>query len=209
MSALHFVVYSDYLCPWCYNASVRLERLQREFGDAVELEWRSFLLRPRPEPGRDFTKFVRYTRSWSRPAAEQDAGQFRVWESEAGPPSHSVPPHLAAKAAAELSDESFRALHTRLLRAYFAENRDVTRDETLRALWRDVGLPDAEFERVHDPALLRRVLGEHEEALERGITGVPAVRLEGNDAFIVGAQPFELYQRWVRRHLPGGGAVAR
>ena len=33
------------------------------------------------------------------------------------------------------------------------------------------------------------------------MTGVPAVRLVGNDAVIVGAHPFELYQRWVTRTL--------
>ena len=28
MDPVRFVIYSDYLCPWCYNASVRLHRLR-------------------------------------------------------------------------------------------------------------------------------------------------------------------------------------
>jgi len=165
----------------------------------VRVEWRSFLLRPRPGSAPDLEKFRAYTRSWLRPAAEPDSGTFRVWEGDAGPPSHSIPPHLVAKAAAQLGDESFRRVHDQLLRAYFAENRDVTDAATLRALWREAGLPDADFQRSEDPELLRETLRQHNEAQEAGATGVPAVQLVGNPAVIVGAHPLELYQRWVER----------
>jgi predicted DsbA family dithiol-disulfide isomerase len=175
----------------------------------VRVEWRSFLLRPRPRPARDLEKFRAYTRSWLRPAAEPDSGTFRVWEGDAGPPSHSVPPHLVAKAAAQLGDAEFRRVHDLLLHAYFAENRDVTDAQTLRALWREAGLPDEEFRRTEDPELLRATLRQHEEALEAGATGVPAVRLADDDVVIVGAHPLELYQRWVERTRAARAAAAK
>src|SRR5262245_57588101 len=101
---VRFVVYYDYLCPWCYNATVRLRHLESRHAETVELEWRSFLLRPEPRPGeRSLEKFRRYTESWLRPAAEEDSGTFRVWQGDAGPPSHSVPPHVVAKAALAIS----------------------------------------------------------------------------------------------------------
>ena len=50
-------VWSDYLCPWCNVAATRLRGLEEEFGLALELRWRAFLLRPAPEPGRDLEKF--------------------------------------------------------------------------------------------------------------------------------------------------------
>ncbi|MEE8476285.1 MAG: DsbA family protein [Myxococcota bacterium] len=199
MEPLRFVVYSDYLCPWCYNAAVRLDRLERESGGSVELIWRSYLLRPSPTPGRDLEKFRSYTRSWLRPAEEPDSGEFRVWQGDAGPPSHSVPPHRVAKAAASLGDEAFRRIHPRLLHAYFAENRDISDPAVLRCVWSEAGLPDSEFARSEDPSLLEQVVAEHREALDSGVTGVPAVRLEGNDAVIVGAHPLALYRRWVER----------
>ena len=155
----------------------------------MEIEWRSYLLRPKPSPGRDLERFRAYTRSWSRPGAEPDSGSFRVWQGDAGPPSHSIPPHLAAKAAASLGEASFRRMHERLLRAYFAESRDIADRETLRSLWAEVDLPEDEFARIDDPTLLREVLAQHREALETGVTGVPAVHLAGNDAVIVGAHP--------------------
>lgn len=196
---VRLVVYSDYLCPWCYLAEHRLGLLARELGDALALEWRAFLLRPRPEPGRELARFVRYTESWLRPAAEPDAPRFRVWESSEGPPSHSLPAHLAAKAAAALGPAAFAALHARLLRAYFEESRDISAPGTLRALWSEVGLPEAGFAACADARLVERTLAEHEEAIALGVTGVPAVRVAGTDAFVLGAQPLATYRRWVER----------
>jgi predicted DsbA family dithiol-disulfide isomerase len=198
---VEFIAWSDYLCPWCYNATVRLRRVEQEFGDAVRVEWRSYLLRHSPGQERDLERFRAYTQSWLRPAQEQDSGEFRPWQGDAGPPSHSVPAHQVAKAAALLSQEAFRRVHERLLHAYFAENRDITDGQTLRQLWLEVGLPEEAFARREEPALLQRILGEHRQALEAGATGVPAVQLAGNDAIIVGAHPVELYRRWVRRTL--------
>lgn len=198
------IVYSDYLCPWCYVAAVRLRRLADELGDGVDIEWRSYLLRPRPDPKRTLEKFREYTKSWLRAAAEEEAAEFRVWSSDEGPPSHSLPPHLVAKAAGSFGREAFERMHARILRAYFVENRDITDDACLRRLWEEVGLPPAEFARSAEPELARRVIAEHDEAVELGVGGVPAVRAEGTDAAITGALPLETYRRWVAKLRSGG-----
>jgi predicted DsbA family dithiol-disulfide isomerase len=187
-----------------------MERLERELGAAVRVEWRSYLLRPAPAPGRDLERFRDYTRSWLRAAAEPDSGEFRTWQGAAGPPSHSLPAHCVAKAAARVSQAAFRTLHRRLLRAYFAESRDVSDRHALRRLWDEVGLPAEGFQAADDPAILQQVLADHEEALRLGVTGVPAVRLAEGDVAIVGAHPVELYRRWVARAIAArqAGSVA-
>ena len=182
---------------------MRLRRLEDQFGDEITVEWRSFLLRPRPNPRRSLEKFREYTQSWKRPAADADGGQFRVWQSDEGPPSHSVPPHLVAKAAASLGSAEFHRMHDRLLRAYFYENRDITSDDNLRALWLDCDLPEEEFSRRDEQELLQSVVREHNEAQEHGASGVPAVRVDGGSGIIVGAHPYELYERWVKRLING------
>jgi predicted DsbA family dithiol-disulfide isomerase len=204
-----FIVYSDYLCPWCVNADARLRRLEREYDGRIALEFKSFLLRPQPRPepeseahaAASLEKFRAYTRGWERIAAEADAGELRVWASDEGPPSHSVPAHLVAKAAARLGGAAFRRMHERLLRAYFVENRDISREPVLRALWDELSLPADAFASHRDATILDAVLADHDEAVRLGATGVPAVRLEGNEAVIVGAQPLALYRRWVERAL--------
>jgi predicted DsbA family dithiol-disulfide isomerase len=180
--------------------------MEEEFVGAVSVTWRSFLLRPEPDPRRTLEVFRAYTQSWLRAAADPDGGQFTVWSTDAGPPSHSVPPHLAAKAAARLGPEPFARIHEALLRAYFTDNRDITDGVTLRTIWRECGLPEESFAAVADPTLLRAVVEEHNEAIEFGVTGVPAVRVADSDAVVVGAQPLETYRRWVRRLLSEGAA---
>jgi predicted DsbA family dithiol-disulfide isomerase len=90
-------------------------------------------------------------------------------------------------------------MHERLLRAYFEESRDISREPVLRELWQDVGLPAAAFAAAADPALLRETIDDHNQAVELGMTGVPALRVAGSDAFVMGAQPLEVYRRWVAR----------
>jgi predicted DsbA family dithiol-disulfide isomerase len=180
---------------------VRLRRVEEEFGAGVHVERRSFLLRPRPGPARTLGEFRDYTRTWPRAAADPDGGTFQVWRTHAGPPSHSVPPHLVAKAAAALGDAAYRNIDERLFHAYFAENRDITDDVTLQAIWWEAGLPEEAFALSADTALLRTVMAEHAAAIEAGVSGVPAVQVAGEDPIIVGAQSLGFYRRWVSRAL--------
>jgi predicted DsbA family dithiol-disulfide isomerase len=208
VSAVRLVVYSDFLCPWCWNAAVRLASVQEQLGGDLVLEWKSYLLRPHAEPGRSLDKFRAYTESWRRVAEDEPRAPFQVWASDAGPPSGSVPAHLVAKAAASLGDDAGRRMRDRLFRAYFAESRDVNDVATQRALWRDVGLDDAAFARTGDPALAQQVFADHHEAQSLGATGVPAVRLGDQDFVLVGAQPEAVYLRWLRRVLDAREATA-
>lgn len=178
---------------------MRLRRIVEEFAGAVTVEWRSFLLRSEPDPTLTLERFKAYTRSWLRAAADPDAGTFRVWQSDAGPPSESVTPHVIAKAAARYGREAFERMHMALLHAYFADNRDITDPETLRAIWLEVGLPAEAVASATDRALVGEVIAQHNEAIALGVSAVPAVRADGSDAFVVGAQPFDTYRRWVQR----------
>ena len=182
---------------------MRWRRIEQEYGESVDVDWRAFLLRPQPlESGRrDLEKFREYTQSWRRPASEPDSGDFRVWEGDGAPPTHSVPAHTVAKAAARLGRDAFERIHERLLRAYFSENRDISDDAVLAVCWAEAELPADAFDAREDPEILQQIVAEHEEAVACGATGVPAARLVGNDAVITGAHPLEVFRHWVDRTL--------
>lgn len=112
-----------------------------------------------------------------------------------------MPPHLVAKAAASLGGDAFERVHRALLRAYFEDNRDIANAATLRAIWLEQGLPEHEFARADGAALLQQVMEEHNQAIELGVGGVPAVQMDGGDAAITGAHPAELYRRWIQKRL--------
>lgn len=201
---VRFIAYSDYLCPWCWNASRRLFKLADEYEGRIEILWRAYLLRPRAKTGRDPEKFRRYTRSWAVPGAEEDAGDFREWSSGESPPTHSVPAHRVAKAAARVGPGAFGSIHERLMVAYFSENRDISNFDVLRDLWQQEGLAPEAFEQAHLEEIEQEILREHEEARAWGASGVPAIRRIDNEAVIVGAHPEALYRRWIERSLERG-----
>jgi predicted DsbA family dithiol-disulfide isomerase len=104
-----------------------------------------------------------------------------------------------AKAAARIDPAAGEALHDALFDAYFRRSRDITDDRVLRDLWTRVGLDAARFDERDDPALLREIVNDYEEALANGASGAPAVRMEGAWGVLMGAQPIEVYRRWIEK----------
>ncbi len=174
--------------------------LQDEFKDKLIVDWRAFMLRP--EPGkRRVEDFRAYTKNWQHVGSEPDSGKFRVWSTDESPPSHSIPPHLVAKAAARVGPEAFDRIHSDLLQAYFYDNRDITNADTLRQIWGAAGLSASEFEAVEDPEIHAQIINEHKEAISCGATGAPAFRTSDNDLALTGAHPMHLLRRWINKAL--------
>lgn len=175
-----------------------LDQVREDVSDIAELrlEWKSYLLRPYPEP-KPLEKFRRYTESWMRPAAQPDAGEFRAWATDEEPPSHSVPPAVAVKAAARQG--AFDRFHRALMHAYFARNLNVTSLETIALVARECDLDMARFARdFDDPDVAREVVSDHNEAVELGISSVPCVVLEGGFQ-LPGAQERAVYRNIIQR----------
>jgi predicted DsbA family dithiol-disulfide isomerase len=179
---------------------VRLEKIAEEFASSCVIEWKAFLLRPYPEP-RSLDQFRKYTESWTRPAAEPESGSFTVWSTAEAPPSHSVPPAIAAKAAARQGTDAFARYHRALMESYFHHNRNITEAPNLARIAGEAGLDVVAFlEALKDPALGREVVDDHNQAVSMGISGVPTVIVDDRWK-ITGAQPREVYRRIVELRL--------
>lgn len=170
--------------------------LRDELAGELVIAWKSFLLRPYPS-ARSLDSFRAYTESWLRPAAQPDGGRFRPWATDEPPPSHSVPPQVAVKAAARLG--GFDRFHLAVMDAYFYTNRNVTDASTLIDIAGACGLDPLTFSRLLDDDDLRReVIDDHNEAIALGVTGVPAVVVPGG-LVIPGAQDVAFYRRLVKK----------
>jgi predicted DsbA family dithiol-disulfide isomerase len=176
---------------------VRLEQLAELEGDGVEIEWRSFLLRPEAEE-RDPEKFATYTKSWERPAGLEPAAKFNTpWSGEHAPPSHSMPAAVAGKVAMAFGPEATKAFHEALLNAYFVENRTISERSVLVEVAGEAGIDREKFGELYDAhqvPLTQRVIEDHNLAINSGVTGVPAVVVDGR-YLIGGAVDVEEYQR--------------
>ena len=113
------------------------------------------------------------------------------------PPPDVVPRTLDALRLTELARDRglHRQFHDRLMEAYWSEGANIGDQDVLRALARDVGLPDDEVERVlvgDDYA--QRVAVSTQQAVSLGANGIPAFVLNGK-LLILGAQPREVFEQ--------------
>ena len=176
---------------------MRLEELEKEQGELIVIEWKSFLLRPQPE-SRTLQEFTEYTKSWERPAGLEPRAEFTTpWSGASAPPSHSLPAAIASKTAATFGQETWQRYHRNLLKAYFIENRDISSSEELLKIADESEIDKAAFEGVqttNGENFKKQVFDEYNEALQNGVNGVPAVVID-NRFLISGAVEVEQYQK--------------
>src|SRR5215510_14759655 len=130
--AVRLDVFSDYQCPWCYNAAVRLREIQQAYGARVRLHWRTFPLIPGEQPDRRVTQKTRAC--FVRPQIDSPL------------PSSSIPALTAAKCAERQGEAAFERLHARLFTALFRDHLDIGRPHVVRSLARESALDLTRFE---------------------------------------------------------------
>jgi predicted DsbA family dithiol-disulfide isomerase len=198
-------VFSDYQCPWCYNAAVRLREIQQAYGDRVRLHWRAFPLIPGEQSDRRVTQKTRD--GWQRIGAEEPRACFAPPEIDTPLPSSSVPALTAAKCAERQGDAAFDRFHDRLFTALFRDHLDIARPDVLRTLARETGLDLARFETDYASEAYEAVLRDCAEgAAWFGVSGLPTVILNERLS-LVGAVPVERYRLlidWILAGEPGG-----
>jgi predicted DsbA family dithiol-disulfide isomerase len=193
-------VWSDYVCPFCYLELPVLDALAEEMGDRLALDWRAFELRPAPEPTLD----------------PDGAYLHRVWNASVYPMAAArglvlrLPPvqprsRLALEAASFARDAGrFDAMNRGLFRAFFEEGRDIGELPTLLDVGGAAGLDrDALAGALASGARRDEVAADRVHAQRLGITGVPALHVEGPGGAVLlsGAQPIEAVRAAIDRVL--------
>jgi predicted DsbA family dithiol-disulfide isomerase len=197
-------VWSDYVCPFCYLEAPVLERIRREFGDAVDVDWRAFELRPEPEPTLDPDGAYLHT-VWNRsvyPMARERGMTLRL------PPVQ--PRSRRALELAELAREKgrFDEVHDGLFRAFFEQGKDIDDLDVLADVAAGAGLDPVETRAALEQGTYReRVLHDQGQAAQLGIRGVPAMVIHRPDlppetaVSLSGAMPYEAVRSAVERLL--------
>lgn len=188
------VVWSDYLCPWCYLGLDRTALLQSL---GVEVTPLAYELHPEiPATGLPLSEH-RGRRLYDRLASECEA---------AGLPFNRpavVPNTRRALETAEWvranEPERIEAVHQALFRAVFVDGLPVHDPEALDEIVAAVGCDAAAArEAVSSGALSAVVDANKADALERGVTGTPAWLIDDR-LLIPGVQPREHFERMVAR----------
>ena len=196
MQSLKLVIYSDYVCPWCYVGQAAVERLKAE--RPVEVDWRPFFLHPDTPP--EGLRMSGEARERWRPTHDR----LREMAADANMPM--VFPDLMSntRRALEATEHArergkLEEFHRLVEHAYYGEGRDVNDWSVLRAAAEQVGLDPDEMQRLTDEGRYREAVDAGiAEAVALGVTGVPTYILEDRYA-IVGAQPYEVFRQVLDR----------
>lgn len=191
MSALSLVVWSDYVCPWCYIGRAELMSLRGEFDFTVD--WRPFMLNPTaPEEGWPLPPHVQRMKALGQDPLSPRARALGLTmvERDLIPPSRRA--HQAteyARAHGKLSE-----FHASVLRRYWSEGQDLNTWGVLGAAAVEVGLDAKAMEaQVEHGDFTSAVEDSTARAHALGIGGVPAFVV--NERFLIsGAQTAQVFR---------------
>ena len=186
---------ADLVCPWCYIAFIRLQRVLERKGAAMV--WHPFLLNPAFAAARGHAPAI--SRAPLRQVAQAQGVHRRVVQAGAreGIPfafgairaqPNTVPAHalLLAAAGRGLQMEAAAAL----FRAFFVTGDNIGELPVLIRIAAELGLTAEEAAYAGEASAAAQVIAAHERAFSLGIAGVPVCVL-GEDHVIAGAQPSE------------------
>jgi 2-hydroxychromene-2-carboxylate isomerase len=189
--------YFDYACPWAFLGSCRVEPYFKDLG--VEIDFRPVHLGTLREPtagqGPELgERKKRNARNDLRHWAELCGAEF-------SPEARSArrDTRLLLRAALVAQDRGrFRQFHYPAFRARWAEPRDVADRAVVRELLAGAGLDaDEALALAESPTLAERLQADTQDAIERGVFGVPTL-LVGDELFW-GNDRFELVRYYAQK----------
>lgn len=198
-------IWSDIMCPFCYIGKRNFESAlsQFEYKDQIEVEWKSFQLDPTmPETPRyqdDMYMFVADRKGFSYEQSKRmhqdligyarsvglvyNFDKARVTNSLKG---HRLIQYAKTKGLGEQAEE-------RLFYAYFTEGKNLSDNETLIDLAKEIGLTKTETdEALTNPLYVQKIESESKEAQTLGANGVPFFVVNRKFAIAGAQQPSEI-----------------
>jgi predicted DsbA family dithiol-disulfide isomerase len=187
-------VFSDYICPWCYFSTRRIEEVRENFN--VKIQWIAFPLHPETPPEGLPLQEIYGARVLDMP---KTLAHLQALAESLGLPMAERTMTYNSRLAQELgkwaeSQGKGGEFHDAVFRAYFGEGKNISKPAVLAALAKSVGLPEKEARAV----LKQRTFKEAVDAdwslcEELGVRSVPTFAVD--DEAVVGAQPYEVLEK--------------
>jgi predicted DsbA family dithiol-disulfide isomerase len=208
---IHVDIWSDVVCPWCYIGKRRFERALDELAGEVEVDYvfRAFQLDPTASLGKSQPVAEAYAKKFGGPERAQAiiervtsvaAGEGLEFRLDRALRANTLLAHRLLWLAEQPGSPAPQAtVKERLLQAYFHDGLDIGDPEVLVTCAAEIGFDQ---EAVHDfldsDRGLPEVRADIEQAIDYGITGVPAFVINERWS-IPGAQDTDTFVNVLRR----------
>ena len=183
-------VFTDFVCPWCYLATPRVEKLKRSYD--LDIQWVYFPLHPdTPKEGLLLTELFA-GRNFDLEAAQARLKSLMEAEGlQFNQRTHTFNSRLAQELA-----KAFDVVRDPLYKAYFEEGRNIGDVEVLVDIARANGVAESDARTVLTQSTHKHLVdADWEKARRYGITGVPSF-VAGNRK-VAGAHPYDVLEQLV------------
>ena len=183
--------FHDVICPFCFVTSKRLRNVIKEFKGVVVVKHKAFSIIPSLEDLKEMAPTVEDARKVFLNEFQIIKRYFPDYDPEKvigkGKIGYvwSIPPLMACKAAEfQKGDEGHWDFFDKAQEKFFIEGEDITQDEVLIEIAKEVGLDVEQFKKDFKSKRARlAVIEDEEEARAMGIRGVPAILI--NDMWLI------------------------
>src|SRR6185436_7801095 len=160
-------VFTDFVCPWCYLSTPRVEKLKRNFD--IEVQWLFFPLHPATPAEGLLLKDLFAGRGFDLEAAHARLKSLMDAEGlQFNQRTHTYNSRLAQELA-----KAFDSVRDPLYKAYFEDGKNIGDVEVLVGVAETAGIPADDARRVlRDRTFKAAVDADWETARQFGITGV-------------------------------------
>ena len=202
---LKIVVFSDYICPFCYIGFYRVEQLKENYD--LEIEWRPFEIHP--ETPKEGTKLN--SLNFPKEYLDMMIANIKNLADEAGiilKLSDKLPNSRLALYLSEFARKNgkFDEFHRLVLDSYWKEGKDIGDQTLLLALAESVGLNRNEMlDYINSEEPKSELLKSLKDLRKYGINGVPTFII--GDDIVVGAQPYNVFKRIIEKTLQNEAVI--
>ena len=197
------VVYSDYVCPFCYLGKAAMEQYLDESDDPPAVEWHLYDLRGYKrspdgsidhdvDDGKDDDYFADVRENVAKLKDEYDVDMTLDFSLEVDSWNAQ---QVALYVREELGEDEFLQLHERLFDALWQDGRDIGDPDVLRGIAADAGLDESVVDEALTEEWDERLRERFDAAQDAGVTGIPTFVYDEYAAR--GAIPPEQFERLV------------
>ena len=190
MPAIYLEVFTDFVCPWCYLNTTRVEKLRQNFD--VDVHWLYFPLHPdTPANG------LLLTDLFAGRAMNIDAihARLKLLMTAEELPFNERTHTYNSRLAQELA-KAFDFLRDPLYRAYFEFAKNIGNIDVLVGIAQSAGIPENVARSILTERTFKDAVdADWEKARRYRITGVPT--FVAGDHRLSGAQPYDVLERFM------------